>query len=611
MQSNNSNERAIKELFSPVRVIAFLSSVPDWAFLIFLSTVLSLVWILLFKSSLYYYWNFDDFHLVRVFTPWEILESWRGNWDPDFLETYGFRPVTVMFNHVRASLAGEYPAGHRLFLLGLNALLVWVIGKIALKYRLSKMHVVLALSLLMSTKTVMINIVWITPGVLILQWLVAGVAVIYMLKFCDSIFARGKQQNGLAPTQTMNSLYSMATGVLLVTGCVLLNDRLLATWLSTDGNIETSSFHTAIAWVRIALLTAGVFVLVKRPSIPDYLAYGSIALALSWICLLIREDSLIVPIILPILLVGYARLSLSHEDVRDIALRLTRKPFILFLSGLLGIVVVTAFYRQYALLSPGVWKYPITVMLKNYLYTVKWAFLIVGDRLGPIVLTDVGTWSTARLESNILYYLTLLWEGALGILLLVFSLFARRSRKLAVAFCILCVALVSLPALVQNRGDLLLPPLTFVCIALSIMIYEIWCAASLRSFPASISSRQLSGLFSTGLKAICVAFVVLGISGSLYRTKLQQMDMHPMSINQIVRDVYWVFGPGKHAAEKHAVVAERVVKVSNKLCRLGICAESDLNNVLLNYYHHAKVSGLSSPNRHGNPFVGLVGYIDP
>jgi len=64
----------------------------------------------------------DDLHLVRTYSSAELRGVWWDTWDPDRLETGGFRPLTTIFNHFRARLLGESPVAHRVFLLGLFSL---------------------------------------------------------------------------------------------------------------------------------------------------------------------------------------------------------------------------------------------------------------------------------------------------------------------------------------------------------------------------------------------------------------------------------------------------------------------------------------------------------
>ena len=59
----------------------------------------------------------DDFHLIRTYSRSELRGIWTGPWDPDGIETPGFRPLTTVFNHLRGSFFGESVTGHRLLLL--------------------------------------------------------------------------------------------------------------------------------------------------------------------------------------------------------------------------------------------------------------------------------------------------------------------------------------------------------------------------------------------------------------------------------------------------------------------------------------------------------------
>jgi hypothetical protein len=63
----------------------------------------------------------DDFHLIRTYSTTELENVWFGPWDPDEIETPGFRPLTTLFNHVRFGWFGERPEAHRSFLFALFA----------------------------------------------------------------------------------------------------------------------------------------------------------------------------------------------------------------------------------------------------------------------------------------------------------------------------------------------------------------------------------------------------------------------------------------------------------------------------------------------------------
>src|SRR5687767_7193333 len=101
-------------------------------FFIFAAAGLVITW-----PSLNYAWYGDDLHLIRVFSSEELRSVWTGGWDIDGLETPGYRPLTVLFNHARASVFGEQVAAHRLFLLMLCAGYLVLIGSIGRRFGLS------------------------------------------------------------------------------------------------------------------------------------------------------------------------------------------------------------------------------------------------------------------------------------------------------------------------------------------------------------------------------------------------------------------------------------------------------------------------------------------
>src|SRR5688572_33391475 len=76
----------------------------------------------------------DDLHLVRPYTRAEIMGSWHGNWDPDGIETPGFRPGSLLFNHVRATVLGENVAAHRTLLIALYGAFVMLLVPVAARF---------------------------------------------------------------------------------------------------------------------------------------------------------------------------------------------------------------------------------------------------------------------------------------------------------------------------------------------------------------------------------------------------------------------------------------------------------------------------------------------
>jgi hypothetical protein len=120
----------------------------------------------------------DDLHLIRQYTPRELMSTWQATWDPDQIETPGFRPLTTLFNHLRASAFGEAVVMHRLFLLGLFALLAVLLIVLArqlfaIPERLGVLAGLLAFLHISSTY----HYLWVSDGV----HLLVGLLIVAML----------------------------------------------------------------------------------------------------------------------------------------------------------------------------------------------------------------------------------------------------------------------------------------------------------------------------------------------------------------------------------------------------------------------------------------------
>jgi hypothetical protein len=115
--------------------------------------------------SLNYPWFWDDLHLVRTFTSDELREVFRGDWDVDHIETPGYRPVSVLFNHARASVFGESVVAHRIFQIALVAAYLSILAWIAGKLGMSRPAAALAGVLAVLSKNNWSNLAWLSDGV--------------------------------------------------------------------------------------------------------------------------------------------------------------------------------------------------------------------------------------------------------------------------------------------------------------------------------------------------------------------------------------------------------------------------------------------------------------
>jgi hypothetical protein len=107
---------------------------------------------------------FDDLHLVRTFSGAELAAAWTGHWDPDGLETPGFRPLSLTFNHVRAAVFGDHVIGHRHLLAGMFALVLALLVPLGRSLGLGFAASVAAGLVMLFTRYSAYHLVWITDG---------------------------------------------------------------------------------------------------------------------------------------------------------------------------------------------------------------------------------------------------------------------------------------------------------------------------------------------------------------------------------------------------------------------------------------------------------------
>ena len=124
---------------------------------------------------------FDDLHLVRTFHGSELAAAWTGHWDPDGLETPGFRPLGLAFNHARAAVFGEHVVGHRHLLAGLFALDLALLVPLGRRLGLAAGGAVAAGLVMLFTRYSAYHLVWITDGNHLVQGLAFLVAALLVV----------------------------------------------------------------------------------------------------------------------------------------------------------------------------------------------------------------------------------------------------------------------------------------------------------------------------------------------------------------------------------------------------------------------------------------------
>ncbi len=134
-------------------------------------------------GSLGYDWFWDDAHLVRAFSPDELQHALTGNWDPDNIETPGYRPLTVLFDHVRATVFGESVVAHRVFMLALFAVYATLLARAGMHLGMGYWQVALAGVIIICAKNNWWNLVWITDGARVFGAVLSAIALLLGLRY--------------------------------------------------------------------------------------------------------------------------------------------------------------------------------------------------------------------------------------------------------------------------------------------------------------------------------------------------------------------------------------------------------------------------------------------
>ena len=141
----------------------------------------------LYFGSLGYYWVWEDLHLVRIFSPGEILSTFHGTWDVDNVETPGLRPATVVFNHLRCRLFGENLPAHKLFIILLFSVYLVSVCYIANRYFGMKLSaLILASLLIIFYKYNSVHVLWQISGNRTLQYLLLSATLLLFLRHLDN-----------------------------------------------------------------------------------------------------------------------------------------------------------------------------------------------------------------------------------------------------------------------------------------------------------------------------------------------------------------------------------------------------------------------------------------
>ena len=211
-------------------------------------------------NSLDYPMVYDDLHVIRHFSGREILGAFAGHWDPDEIETPGFRPLTTLFHHASYHAFGENVVAHRLLLILLFAAflttLTWLAARIGAAWGAGVVAGVLCLSTVWSV----FHTVWIADGNHTLEAFFMGLAGVGLVKGLES--GQGRP--------FVLSIAFLAAGLLVREESLAAVPVLILVALVRAFDLKSREALKAIVlWTVVVAAVTGAFFVYRKAVIPN------------------------------------------------------------------------------------------------------------------------------------------------------------------------------------------------------------------------------------------------------------------------------------------------------------------------------------------------------
>lgn len=170
------------------------------------------IWSALFGDTfrLPFYW--DDFHLIRHYNAAEVRSVFHGLVDPDKIETPGLRPVSILLYNLQGSLCGENIVAHRIFMVGLMGILLFVVAILFLEAGLQFFQIAIVLTLFVCSRVFAALVLWISLSHLILAYIFIVLTAYFFLCWVKSrqwLFFIAMLACALIATFTREETYTM------------------------------------------------------------------------------------------------------------------------------------------------------------------------------------------------------------------------------------------------------------------------------------------------------------------------------------------------------------------------------------------------------------------
>ena len=143
--------------------------------------ILLLAWSALFAFTFSYPFHWDDFHLIRQYSGPEMRSVFHGVVDPDKIETPGLRPVSILLYNLQGSLWGENILLHRIFMLFLMALFLFLVGVLLSELGIQFFQIAIVFGLFISSRVFASLVLWLSLSHLILAYIFITLTALFFV----------------------------------------------------------------------------------------------------------------------------------------------------------------------------------------------------------------------------------------------------------------------------------------------------------------------------------------------------------------------------------------------------------------------------------------------
>ena len=130
-----------------------------------------------------YIW--DDLHLIRSFSLTEVINSWKGNWDSDGIETPSYRPVAILFYNFIGSIFKENYFFLRIFTFLLMISFMIEFNLILSKLGWNRIQIFIFSILIVFTKIYSTLLSWLTLSALIFCYVLALMSILLIIEWIE------------------------------------------------------------------------------------------------------------------------------------------------------------------------------------------------------------------------------------------------------------------------------------------------------------------------------------------------------------------------------------------------------------------------------------------